>query len=109
MAFAFITRNSARDSETDCARFSRLAAMLDDLLEEVEAERAGLYAGYRQVAGNTAFSLEEYEVEQLEALSARADELTAELIACSKRLQSLEEQAGFIEKLRGEVLAFKPA
>ncbi len=107
MAFNFRTRDPARDSETDTARFSRLTAMLDDLLEEMEAERTGLQARYQRVADNAAFSLEEFENEQTEVMSTRANELTATLMACSKRLQSLEDQAAFIQKLRQEVVSRK--
>ncbi|HMM62666.1 MAG: hypothetical protein WA975_14185 [Mesorhizobium sp.] len=108
MAFSFRTRNPARDSETDAARFGRLATMLDELLEELEAESAGLLARYQRVADNAAFSLEEFENEQTEALSERADEMTASLMACTQRLLSLQQQATFLRRLRREVAAFRP-
>lgn len=109
MAFGFRTRNPARDSQTDAARFGRLTTMLDELLEELEAESAGLQARYQRVADNAAFSLEEFENEQAEALSERTDELTVSLIACSNRLVSLQKQAAFLRRLRDEVVDFRPA
>lgn len=108
MAFYFKTRSPHRDIETDRARFAGLCALLDRLAGEIEAESAGLQARYRRVTDNAAFLQEEFESGQAEAMTARIDELTASLMQCSNRLQTLAEQADFIRRLRQDVATFHP-
>jgi transposase len=97
--FGFKTRHPERDRRTDEARFQHLKATLEGLLAEIKAEANGLEARYRNAADNAAFSLEVYENEGAEPLSAKAGDLTRAALNCSKRLGILDRHADFLRDL----------
>jgi hypothetical protein len=103
--FGFKTRHPERDRKTDEARFDQLQATLESLLVEIKAEAKGLEARHRNAADNAAFSLEVYENEGAEPLSAKAGELTRAALSCSKRLEILDLQADFLRDLQEKTSA----
>lgn len=97
----FRIRNPQRDRETDAARAVRLNAFLDDLRAEIERERDGLRDRRESVTARVAFS--QLALEQDEAgpeMASAVDRLTQTMIDCTRRLDTLEAQAAFVNELR---------
>jgi hypothetical protein len=105
--FRFQTRNPNRDRETDAGRLQRLHRLLDDLRAEMERERNGLRDRYEKVAADAAFSQQALENDRVgAAMSSRIDAMTDTMIRYRGRIQSLEQQIGFVTNLHAQVEAF---
>ncbi len=99
--FGFRTRNPERDDATDARRFDRLARLLDEISDEISAERSGLERRYRSVTTDAAFLVEAIENDGAAARSnERVEELTASIINCERRLDSLSRQAAALDEFR---------
>ena len=106
MISLFRTRSAHRDRETDSQRLSRLTALLNDLIAEMNVERDGLEARCRKTKDDAAFSLLALEQGGDRHMSDRVDELTISLIVATNRLKSLQDQIGFLGGLLEETAAF---
>lgn len=104
--FRFRTRNPQRDRATDLGRRDRLLQLLDQLHAEIEAERDGLQARYETAQASAAFALEAFENGDGEALSAKADDLSAAMQRYQERMAELESQAAFMKRAETEAKAF---
>lgn len=83
------------------ARFSRLRRLLDELSQELAAERAALRAQHDYACADAAFALEAMENGDTSAqTSADIDRLTSTIAARASNFATLDEQATFVEAMR---------
>jgi len=103
--FIFRIRNPQRDQQTDTDRFTRLAAVLDQTLEEVAAELDGLDRRYKSSQSDAALLMMASENDDVAETQARTrlSSLEATIIACEKRLKELGAQKDLLRKLRDEL------
>jgi hypothetical protein len=104
--FSFRTRNPQRDRETDLGRLGQLLGLLRRLQAEIEAEKSGLQARYRQAQDSAAFALEAFENGDGTDLSGKADELALSMRRYQARIAALEKQAAFIRNAETEATTF---
>lgn len=105
--FRFRTRNPDRDRETDAARQDRLSRFLGELRAEIERERDGLQDRYEKITADAAFSQQALEDERAaSATSSRIDEMTESMIRYTERIELLERQIGFMDKMLGQAVLF---
>lgn len=99
--FNFRTRSPERDDATDAARFDRLARLLNELADEISVERSGLERRYRSAATDAAFLVEAIENDDARGRSDdRVEDLTASIVSCERRLESLAHHASVLNELR---------
>jgi hypothetical protein len=99
--FNFRTRSPERDDATDARRFDRLARLLDELADEISAERSGLERRYRSATTDAAFLVEAIENDAASDRSkGRVDDLTDSILRCERRLDALARQASVLDELR---------
>jgi hypothetical protein len=104
--FGFRVRDRQRDRETDLKRIQRLSAGFADLMNDIEAESAGLLARRQRAADDAAFSLEALENDGKGGMSSRVNELTVMMTRYSGRIAFLQSQMAFINDLRRHVESF---
>jgi len=96
----FKTRNAERDRETDLGRLSRMKSFLEQVASEIEAERAGLETRYRNEVSDAGFLLGAIDNDEAPARSAaRADALTASIMRCERRLETLGRQVELMREI----------
>lgn len=108
----FRTRSAERDDATDARRFDRLARLLNELTDEISVERSGLERRYRSATTDAAFLVEAIENGGATARSNdRVEDLTASILNCERRLESLSRQASTLNEFRRVLtnLAKKPS
>lgn len=97
----FRTRNPDRDNATDIDRHKRLTDSMEQIADEIEAERNGLEARYRREVQDAGFLVDGMESDGLsQEASARAEELTRSILLCEKRLAVLTRQIALLGELR---------
>lgn len=90
----FRTRSPERDRETDIGRVARMTTFLSQIAAEIEVEKAGLEARYRDEVSDAGFLLAAMENEEASTRSAaRAEALTSSIMRCERRLETLARQA----------------
>lgn len=105
--FAFRTRRSEREQQTDARRFQKFFAALDALECALSSEKSGLQRRYDSDAASAAFALQQCEDEYCNVrLSAKVEDLTRTLKANAERLRSLDNQIGLVRQLRATVFNF---
>jgi hypothetical protein len=108
----FRTRSPERDDATDARRFDRLARLLNELTDEISVERSGLERRYRSATTDAAFLVEAMENDgATERSNARVEDLTASIMNCERRLETLSHQASVLNEFRRFLtdLAKKPS
>ena len=102
----FRTRSAKRDSETDRARFERLAQMVAKLGDEIESERAGLERRYSETKTSAAFAQAAFENEGDPTISSKVNDLTSSMLHYEARIEKLGKQKAFVEGIEKNVAAF---
>ena len=101
LLFGFRTRSPSRDQETDRARFTRLATLIDEIAGQIRAERAGLEKRYLDAAANAGFLMAAMDNDEgPQHSSARLDAMTNDVLNCERRLDALSRQIMLVEDLR---------
>ena len=101
LLFGFRTRNPSRDRETDEARFTRLATLIDEIAAQIRAERAGLEKRYLDASANAGFLMAAMDNDEgPQHSSARLDAMTSDVLNCERRLDALSRQVALLEDLR---------
>jgi hypothetical protein len=105
--FAFRTRNSQRDSQTDTGRLERLHQAISVVRGEMDAERQGLRDRYENVVANAAFSQQLVEDDRgSDRMSSKVDDMTGVMIRTTARIAHLQEQIDFVTEMASSLDAF---
>lgn len=85
----------------DARRFERLRRLLDEIGDEIGAEKSALSDQYENATASAAFAFEAMENgEGPERTSGKIDAMTASIIRMSQRRRALKEEADFIDATR---------
>lgn len=105
--FGFKTRSPDRDRETDKVRFEQLSQVLVRLAAEIDSEGTGIRNRYESVSANAAFLAEAVDNDAASPQRiAEMDQMTKSIKGCRRRIDALEAQAAFIDRLRHLVDTF---
>jgi len=91
--FGFRTRSAERDREKDEERLLRMREFFEDMVSEIEDERAGLERRYRSQVTDAGFLVEALDNGEASAMAgAREKALSTSIMRCEQRLATLSRQ-----------------